>query len=86
MSDRAPGIQRLRRGRGFIYRQPNGSTIGDAYILARIRALVIPPAWERVWICERTDGHIQASGYERALLRLLAGNAAGARPALSATA
>ena len=64
VSDETPGIQRLRRGHGFVYRRPNGSLVGDPHTLARIRAIVIPPAWERVWICERPDGHIQASGYD----------------------
>jgi DNA topoisomerase I len=36
--------------------------VGDRATLARIRALAIPPSWNRVWICKRTDGHIQASG------------------------
>src|SRR6185503_8177539 len=63
--DDTPGIQRLRRGRGFVYRRPNGSLVGDPHTLARIRALVVPPAWERVWICERADGHLQASGQDR---------------------
>jgi len=64
VSDDAPGIERLRRGRGFVYGRPNGSLVGDRHTLARIRALVIPPAWKRVWICERPDGHLQASGYD----------------------
>ncbi len=34
--------------------------------MARIRALVIPPAWERVWICPEPCGHIQATGYDAA--------------------
>ena len=64
VSDDMPGIQRVRRGRGFVYRRVDGSLVGDPHILARIRAIVIPPAWECVWICERADGHIQASGYD----------------------
>jgi DNA topoisomerase-1 len=32
--------------------------------VARIRALVIPPAWERVWICPWPNGHIQATGFD----------------------
>ena len=64
VSDDSPGIRRTRRGRGFVYRRANGSLVGDPHTLARIRAIVIPPAWERVWICERADGHIQASGYD----------------------
>ena len=52
VSDETPGIQRGRRGRGFVYRRPNGSLVGDPHTLARIRAIAIP-AWERVWVCER---------------------------------
>ena len=36
--------------------------IRDARLLARIKALVIPPAWEDVWICTDPQGHIQAIG------------------------
>jgi DNA topoisomerase I len=64
VSDAAPGISRVRRGRGFAYRRPDGRLLGDRHALARIRGIVIPPAWTRVWICERADGHIQASGYD----------------------
>jgi len=34
--------------------------------MARIRALVIPPAWEDVWICADPRGHIQAVGTDSA--------------------
>ena len=30
--------------------------------MARIKALVIPPAWEDVWICRFDNGHLQATG------------------------
>lgn len=33
-------------------------------MLERIRALVIPPAWERVWICPWANGHLQAVGFD----------------------
>jgi hypothetical protein len=32
----------------------------------RIKALVIPPAWEDVWICADPRGHIQAMGTDAA--------------------
>jgi DNA topoisomerase IB len=35
-------------------------------VLARIKALVIPPAWEDVWICPDVLGHIQAVGTDAA--------------------
>jgi DNA topoisomerase I len=57
-----PGIARRRRGKGFTYALPSGRTVTDAATLARIRALVIPPAWIDVWICSQANGHIQATG------------------------
>ena len=58
----APGIRRRRSGRGFRYFTADGKPLADAVAVARIKALVIPPAWEDVWICPREDGHIQAVG------------------------
>ncbi len=58
----APGIRRRRSGRGFRYFTPDGKPLADQAALARIKALVIPPAWEDVWICPADDGHIQALG------------------------
>ena len=34
----------------------------DKATLQRIGSLVIPPAWENVWICPTANGHIQAVG------------------------
>jgi DNA topoisomerase I len=56
------GIARRRRGQGFTYTLPSGRAVTDAATLARIRALVIPPAWSDVWICTQANGHIQATG------------------------
>jgi DNA topoisomerase-1 len=62
VSDEEPGIRRLRSGRGFKYRGPSGTTVSEPRTLARIRQLAIPPAYTDVWICQRPDGHIQATG------------------------
>jgi DNA topoisomerase I len=56
------GITREKVRGGFRYRDPSGRIIRDPNILARIRALAIPPAWTRVWICPSADGHLQAVG------------------------
>jgi DNA topoisomerase IB len=61
----AVGIRRRRCGRGFRYLDPAG-TVTDERTLARITALVIPPAWEDVWICADPGGHIQAVGTDAA--------------------
>jgi DNA topoisomerase I len=60
----APGISRRRVGKGFTYRDVDGSRLRDVTALKRIRALVIPPAWSAVWICPDPDGHIQAVGFD----------------------
>ncbi len=62
VSDAAPGIRRVRRGRGFAYRDPHGAWLRDQATLQRIRSLAVPPAYSRVWICPRPDGHLQATG------------------------
>ena len=62
VTDAAPGIRRRRAGRGFLYLHPGGRPVRDRPTLARIRAIVIPPAWENVWICPHPSGHIQATG------------------------
>jgi DNA topoisomerase IB len=62
----APGIRRRRCGRGFRYFAADGTPLADAEALSRIKALVIPPAWEDVWICPDPNGHIQALGTDAA--------------------
>src|SRR4051812_14132928 len=61
-----PGIRRVRRGRGFGYVDADGNRVGDPETLRRISDLVLPPAWEEVWICPVPNGHIQATGTDAA--------------------
>ena len=58
----SPGIVRRKAGAGFSYVDAQGQAVRDGKVLARIRALVIPPAWTDVWINPAEDGHIQATG------------------------
>ena len=60
--DGTPGIGRRRHGRAFRYVRADGRAVRDPRTLGRIRALALPPAWSQVWICERDDGHLQATG------------------------
>lgn len=62
VDDAGPGIRRLKAGKGWKYVTPENKVIRDRDVLARIKALVIPPAWTDVWICPDADGHIQATG------------------------
>jgi DNA topoisomerase I len=40
--------------------------LSDDEVLARIKALRIPPAWTDVWICPWANGHLQAVGTDKA--------------------
>jgi DNA topoisomerase-1 len=62
VSDDTPGISRRRNGRGFTFHRADGSRVRDPATLKRIAALVIPPAWQRVWISPDPHGHLQATG------------------------
>ena len=61
-----PGIARKRRGKGFAYYAPDGDLLSDDDTLERIKELVIPPAWKKVWISPQPNGHIQAVGTDAA--------------------
>lgn len=61
-----PGYARKPHGRGFRYLDVHGVALRDPAELDRIKALVIPPARCDVWICTRTNGHLQAVGTDAA--------------------
>jgi DNA topoisomerase-1 len=59
-----PGIERIKRGKGFVYRLPSGKLVRQAAELERIRKLALPPAWRSVWICRDPRGHLLATGLD----------------------
>ncbi|HWH95532.1 MAG TPA: DNA topoisomerase IB [Baekduia sp.] len=61
----APGLRRVRRGRGFWILDADGERVDDPDVLTRVNELVIPPAWQDVWICPYPGGHIQATGVDQ---------------------
>ncbi|HYJ05808.1 MAG TPA: DNA topoisomerase IB [Chthoniobacterales bacterium] len=62
VSDDQPGYTRKRKGDDFEYFDSDGKLIRDEARLLRIRRIGIPPAYEDVWICPTSNGHIQATG------------------------
>ncbi|HEX6246568.1 MAG TPA: DNA topoisomerase IB [Nocardioidaceae bacterium] len=65
VSPNSKGWTRRRVGRGFVYLDSSGARLSPEEV-ERCKALVIPPAWEDVWICPRANGHIQAVGVDAA--------------------
>jgi DNA topoisomerase I len=60
-----PGIRRKRSGKHFLYMDSKNRPVRDEKTLQRIRSLVIPPAWEDVWICSIENSHLQATGRDQ---------------------
>jgi DNA topoisomerase I len=65
VSPNSRGWTRRRTGKGFAYLDEDGARLTGEHV-ARIKDLVIPPAWEDVWICPFPNGHIQAVGVDEA--------------------
>jgi DNA topoisomerase-1 len=63
VNDSVPGILRVKKGKTFDYVVEN-KKVRDKEALQRIKSLVIPPAWENVWICALNNGHLQATGID----------------------
>ncbi|HET9419667.1 MAG TPA: DNA topoisomerase IB [Nocardioides sp.] len=60
-----PGWTRRRAGAGFVYLDENGDRLSEQDA-QRCKDLVIPPAWEDVWITPYENGHLQAVGTDDA--------------------
>jgi DNA topoisomerase-1 len=63
VSDNDPGIKRIRNGKRFKYLLGKSTRLNKEH-LHRIKSLVIPPAWEDVWICLLANGHLQVTGID----------------------
>lgn len=61
----APGMRRVRRGRGFSYLDAAGGIV-NGKTKQWIETLVIPPAWQDVWISSDIQAHILATGIDKA--------------------
>jgi DNA topoisomerase I len=62
INDALPGIRRQQTHKGFRYLDPRGKPLRNAEDLRRIKSLVIPPAWNDVWISPISHSHLQATG------------------------
>jgi DNA topoisomerase-1 len=58
------GYRRVKAGSGFKYVDGQQRTVDQADALQRIESLVIPPAWENVWVSSDPASHIQAVGWD----------------------
>jgi DNA topoisomerase-1 len=66
VTDSIAGINRRAGKNGFEFISPKGHKIADEKTLVRIKKLVLPPAWENVWIATKANAHLQATGIDAA--------------------
>ena len=59
-------VARRRNGKGYVLVDAAGRVVRDPRLRARVRALVIPPAWQSVRIAPDERAHIQACGTDDA--------------------
>lgn len=64
VSDNQSGFTRIRQGTTFFYMEGR-KRVREKEQINRIKGLVLPPAWENVWICKLSNGHLQATGYDQ---------------------
>lgn len=58
------GYYRQIKNGDFVFVDHNNKKLKDKEVLERIKKLVIPPAWEKVWISPYENGHLQATGMD----------------------
>lgn len=58
------GYTRRKQGKGFIFLDSKNQALIDKELKQRITGLVIPPAWQNVWICPKPNGHVLVTGID----------------------
>ena len=64
VDDSAPGITRIKKGKGWCYYDERGRKITRLAEIDRLDAIALPPAYADAWFCPKRDGHIQAVGWD----------------------
>lgn len=65
-STEAPGYVRKGKAPRFYYTDEHGERCKDPLAIKRIKSLVLPPAWTKVWISADPEAHLQATGIDTA--------------------
>lgn len=61
-----PGFYRKGKPGKFYYEDKDGNKLSEEKHLDRIKALVIPPAWQNVWIANKPNAYLQVTGIDAA--------------------
>lgn len=64
VDDKQKGYHRIKKGQKLIFIDHEGILIKSKDLLARFKSLVIPPAYENVWISPYENSHLQFTGFD----------------------
>jgi DNA topoisomerase-1 len=64
ISDRSRGYFRIKKENSFGFVDENGNKVKDKLLLQRFKKLVIPPAYENVWVSLSEVAHLQFTGID----------------------
>jgi len=64
IEDRTKGFYRKKSESDCYYEDYNGEKIKDTELLQRFKNLVIPPAYQDVWVSPFPNNHLQFTGYD----------------------
>ncbi len=64
VTDSMSGIYRKGKPGKFYYEDKEARKITDQKQLSRIKSLVIPPAWQQVWIAGKPNAYLQVTGID----------------------
>jgi DNA topoisomerase-1 len=66
VADSMPGYIRKKSGNGFTFYDADGKPVRDKELLQRFNKLVIPPAYNNVWVSPYENSHLQFTGTDAA--------------------
>ncbi|WP_026903019.1 DNA topoisomerase IB [Pedobacter glucosidilyticus] len=64
INNQQAGYNRFKTKSGFLYKDEDGKKVTDKKLLERFKKLVIPPAYEHVWISPSENTHLQFTGID----------------------
>ena len=64
IADRSKGYFRIKEADCFAFVDEQGNNVKDELLLQRFKKLVIPPAYQNVWISLSEDTHLQFTGLD----------------------
>jgi len=64
VDDKQKGFHRIKKGQKIVFTDHDDAVVKDKELLAHFKSLVIPPAYDNVWISPFKNSHLQFTGFD----------------------